>query len=101
MAAQQRPAQVILNGRTLNGCWPSNRSWQLRDYPDCATFGVTGFAAVRRAFFAHRRSHDILINNAVTMAPKAFKVLARGLRSHLQERGYGGVRSGARRAQPS
>lgn len=42
---------------------------------ECAPFDMTDFGAVR-AFFAARQSLHILINNAVTMTPKAFDAVA-------------------------
>lgn len=65
-------AQIIINGRNVVRL-EAFKSELIHSgiVAECAAFDVTDFDAVRR-FFAGRTRLDILINNAVTMAPKSF-----------------------------
>jgi NAD(P)-dependent dehydrogenase (short-subunit alcohol dehydrogenase family) len=71
-ALGQAGANLILNGRNAERL--RALSEDLADAniaSECASFDMSDFEAVR-GFFASRTRLDILINNAVTMAPKSF-----------------------------
>lgn len=67
-------AHIILNGRNkdrLEGLAKSMRS------AECAAFDVTDFTTVRQ-FFACRERIDVIVNNAISMTPKARETLTPG-----------------------
>ena len=76
LALGRAGAQVILNGR--NGKRLQDFAAELTRLgiaAECACFDVADSETVRR-FFAGRLRLDILVNNAVTMTPKAFDAVA-------------------------
>jgi NAD(P)-dependent dehydrogenase (short-subunit alcohol dehydrogenase family) len=71
IALGEAGATVILNGRGANRLSAFANELQAAGISvECATFDMMEFSAVRQ-FFASRHRIDVLINNAVTMAPKS------------------------------
>lgn len=74
-ALAEAGAHVILNGRNAQPL--EQLETRLRDSgcsAECASFDVGNFSAVR-AFFAKLRRLDVLVNNAISMAPAPFEKL--------------------------
>jgi aryl-alcohol dehydrogenase-like predicted oxidoreductase len=67
---------------------------------ECAAFDMMDFPAVRR-FFAGRSLIDVLINNAVTMTPKSFKLAAQDDFDQTYPSSVTAAFEAARAAQPA
>jgi NAD(P)-dependent dehydrogenase (short-subunit alcohol dehydrogenase family) len=65
-------ARLILNGRNAERLETFRDELRAENIEaSCAAFDMSDLAAVR-AFFARQTRLDVLVNNAITMAPKAF-----------------------------